>query len=167
MGLPAPAALAAAHPARLASRVSADGPLILKPHRGYHGVGVGVVSQPDELPGAAAYPEVVFAQEYLAHAERDLKVFVIGEEVFGVRKAFAEDSFLQAGRPTPVPPEVESLARRCGEAFGLELFGLDVAEDPERGPLIIDLNYFPGYRGVPNAARRLASYILRSLDARA
>jgi ribosomal protein S6--L-glutamate ligase len=104
---------------------------------------------------------VVLAQDYLARARLDLKVFVIGDEVFGVRKAFAGDSFLRAGEPTELSPEIEDIARRCGQAFGLELYGLDIAEDPERGLQIIDVNYFPGYRGVPDAARRIADYITR------
>ena len=56
-------------------------------------------------------------------------------------------------------PEIEQIARRCGAAFGLEMYGLDVAEDPQAGPRVIDVNYFPGYRGVPHAARRVADYI--------
>jgi ribosomal protein S6--L-glutamate ligase len=62
-----------------------------------------------------------------------------------------------------VSSEIEAIARRCGSAFGLELFGLDIAEDAPSGPCIIDLNYFPGYRGVPNAARRLTDHIVRTL----
>jgi ribosomal protein S6--L-glutamate ligase len=161
-GLPAPRSLAAAQPAQLAGQLAR--PLILKPHRGYHGAGVAVAHARDELPAASAYPEVVFAQDYLADARLDLKVFVIGEQVFGVRKAFAGDSFLRAGEPTPLTPEIEDIARRCGQAFGLELYGLDIAEDPERGPRIIDVNYFPGYRGVPDAALKIADYVAGVVD---
>ena len=161
-GLPAPRSLAAALPTQLSSHLLE--PLILKPHRGYHGAGVAVVTVPDDLPGPEAYPEVVFAQAYLAEARLDLKVFVIGDEVFGVRKAFAGDSFLRAGEPTRLSPEIEDMARRCGQAFGLGLYGLDVAEDAERGPQIIDVNYFPGYRGVPDAARKIANHIAGVVD---
>jgi len=157
-GLPAPRSLVAAEPAQLEAHL---GPLVLKPHRGYHGTGVAVATRPEDLPAPEAYPEAVFAQEYLANARLDLKVFVIGDEVFGVRKAFAGDSFLRAGEPTPLTPEIEDIACRCGQAFGLELYGLDIAEDPERGPRIIDVNYFPGYRGVHDAARKIADYIGR------
>lgn len=116
---------------------------------------------PEALLGEAIYPDVVFAQRYLSHARRDLKVFGIGEKFFGVRKAFGADSFLRAGEPARLSPEVEDLARGCGRAFGLELYGLDLAEE-EDGPYVIDVNYFPGYRGVPDAGRHLAEYILRA-----
>jgi ribosomal protein S6--L-glutamate ligase len=157
-GIPAPRALVAARADQLAADV-ANGPLVLKPHRGYHGAGVKVADTPATLPPADAYPDLVFAQDYLAGARTDLKVFVIGDEVFGVRKAFGPDSFLQAGEPARLSAEVERIARRCGEAFGLELYGLDLAED-ESGLYVVDVNYFPGYRGVPDAAARLARYIL-------
>jgi ribosomal protein S6--L-glutamate ligase len=158
-GIPTPRSLAARRTDQLANCVDASHPLILKPHRGYHGAGVAVAYHASELPASDVYPEVVFAQEYLADARRDLKVFAIGEEVFGVRKAFAPDSYLRDGEPAPLSKEIEQIARRCGAAFGLELYGLDVAEDPRAGPRVIDVNYFPGYRGVPGAARRVADYI--------
>jgi hypothetical protein len=35
---------------------------------------------------------------------------------------------------------------------------LDVIESPQ-GPYVVDVNYFPGYKGVPNAAAMIADYI--------
>ncbi len=160
-GLPAPHAYAATNPNQLVP-VLTHQPLIFKPYRGYHGVGVNVTHTPAELPKASQYPEVVFAQNYLAKARVDLKVFAIGDEVFGVRKAFSAQSYRASGLPVALSPRVEDLARRCGVAFGLELYGLDIAETDE-GEAIIDVNYFPGYRGVPGAARRLTDYILKTI----
>lgn len=160
-GLPAPRAYAAAHPAQLSAALAGRG-LIFKPYRGYHGAGVTVARAPAELPAASRYPEVVFAQAYLAEARVDLKVFVIGDDVFGVRKPFSANSYQRSGVPVSLSPRVKDLARRCGAAFGLKLYGLDVAETAE-GEVIIDVNYFPGYRGVPDAARRLTEYLLTTL----
>jgi ribosomal protein S6--L-glutamate ligase len=162
-GIPAPRSLAVRRPDELAESFHGGRALILKPHRGYHGAGVAVAERPSELPATDVYPEVVFAQDYLADARRDLKIFAIGEEVFGVRKGFGPDSYLRAGEPTALSPQIEQIARRCGAAFGLELYGLDVAEAPELGPRVIDVNYFPGYRGVPRAAERMAEYIARAV----
>jgi ribosomal protein S6--L-glutamate ligase len=158
--IPTPRSLAASRPAQLALQLSA-GPLIFKAHRGYHGVGLAVADHAQAVPADDAYADVVFAQTYLRGARTDLKVFVIGDEVFGVRKPFAAGSFLRDGEPSPISPDIEQIAHRCGKAFGLELYGLDVAETAE-GPSVVDLNYFPGYRGVPEAARRLADYIVKA-----
>lgn len=160
-GLPAPRSVAGATPAQIAASFD-QGAIIFKPYRGYHGVGIAVADEGAPLPAPADYPDVVFAQEYLGAARKDLKVFVIGEHVFGVRKEFSADSFLRAGVPADLSPEVDDIVRRCGKAFGLELYGLDIAED-ERGAFIIDVNYLPGYRGIPDASRLLAEHINSAL----
>jgi ribosomal protein S6--L-glutamate ligase len=156
-GVPTPPSLVAGRPAQLAPRL-AGGPLIFKPYRGHYGVGIAVVDTPDAIPQPEAYPDVVFAQKYLARARTDLKVFAIGDEVFGVRKPFAAGSFLRAGEPTPLSPEAQEIARRCGKALGLQLYGVDIVEDAD-GVSVVDVNAFPGYRGVPAAAEKLAAYI--------
>lgn len=160
-GLPAPRSVAGVTPAQIAASFEHE-PVIFKPYRGYHGVGIAVVHPDGPLPAPTDYPDIVFAQEYLGVARKDLKVFVIGEHVFGVRKEFSADSYLQAGVPTALSPEIDDIVRRCGKAFGLELYGLDIAED-ERGPFIIDVNYLPGYRGIPEASRLLAEHMLSAL----
>lgn len=157
-GIPTPPSFAASCPTQLSGSF-ANRPLILKPHRGYHGVGLSIAECPSGLPSEEAYTDMVFAQEYFADARKDLKVFAIGEEIFGVRKPFSKDSFLKAGELTELSPEIEGIARRCGKAFGLELYGLDIAEDGDTA-YVVDVNYFPGYRGVPEAARRLTEYII-------
>jgi ribosomal protein S6--L-glutamate ligase len=100
----------------------------------------------------------VLVQEHVRGCGEDLKVYVAGEEVFAVRKPFSADSFTRPGRPVPVTPEVREMALRCGAACGLGLYGLDVIESPD-GPVVVDLNYFPGYKGVPGVAALLADYI--------
>ena len=50
------------------------------------------------------------------------------------------------------------MALKTGEACGLALFGLDIIESP-RGPYVVDVNYFPGYKGVPDVAPLIADCI--------
>jgi len=134
--------------------------LILKPYRGFHGAGIHRARNPRELGEIPAAPEPRLVQEYVPGAGEDLKVYVIGEEVFATRKPFASNSFLRPGRPCAVTADVREIARRCGRIFGLGLYGLDIIESPD-GPVVVDVNYFPGYKGVPNAPARLADYIER------
>jgi ribosomal protein S6--L-glutamate ligase len=100
----------------------------------------------------------VIVQEHVPGTGEDLKVYVVGDQVFAVRKPFSELSFTVPGRPVPVTPEVRDIALRCGEAMGLGLYGLDIIESPD-GPFVVDVNYFPGYKGVPGAAAAIAEYI--------
>jgi ribosomal protein S6--L-glutamate ligase len=133
-------------------------PLIIKPYRGHRGAGIHIVRNPRQLAAVPPPAQPVLIQEYIQGSGEDLKVYVVGEAVFAVRKPFSATSFTQPGRPCPVSAEVLDIARRCGQAFGLGLYGLDVIESVD-GPLVVDLNYFPGYKGVPNVAPLIAQYI--------
>lgn len=145
---------------RLLEPVIRERPLIVKPYLGHRGAGLHIVRTPDELARVPAPAAPVLVQELVPGGGEDLKVYVVGDEVFAVRKPFAPDSFTVPGRPAPVSADVRDIARRCGQAFGLGLYGLDVIESPD-GPFVVDLNTFPGYKGVPDAAPRIADYIAR------
>ena len=97
-------------------------------------------------------------QEFLEGTGEDLRLYVAGEQVFAIRKPFSATSYSVPGRSCPVTSEERDLALRCGRAFGLGLFGLDLIETP-RGPSVVDVNCFPGYKGAPNAAEAVADYI--------
>jgi ribosomal protein S6--L-glutamate ligase len=133
-------------------------PLIIKPYRGHRGAGISVVHNPDELAAVPPPETPVLIQEFIQGSGEDLKVYVVGEEVFAVRKEFSAMSFTQAGRPSQVSPKMRDIALRCGQVFGLGLYGLDIIESPT-GPVVVDLNYFPGYKGVPRVAPIIADYI--------
>jgi glutathione synthase/RimK-type ligase-like ATP-grasp enzyme len=62
------------------------------------------------------------------------------------------------GEPRTISPEVRDICLRCGELFDLELYGVDLIET-EESPFVIEINCFPGYKGVPEADRLLAEYI--------
>jgi ribosomal protein S6--L-glutamate ligase len=135
-----------------------DTPLILKPYQGHRGMGIRVIRDPRELARLPAPTTPMLAQEYIAGDGEDLKIYVVGEEVFAVRKRFSSTSFADSGKPCSISDDWCEIARRCGRAFGLGLYGLDVVEGPQ-GPVVVDLNYFPGYKGIPNIASLLADHI--------
>ena len=164
-GVPVPATWVTAD-IDLAREASERGPLVVKPVRGHRGVGVVVVRGPDDLVALDVVPDTpLIVQEHVSGPGEDLKVYVAGEHVSAVRKPFAPDSFTRPGRPVPISDEVRTIALRAGEALGLGLYGLDVIESPA-GPVVVDVNYFPGYKGVPGAAAHIASYIEAYADGR-
>ena len=140
--------------------VAATTPLIVKPYLGHRGIGIHVVRTPADLGLLEAGETPVVVQEYFEGAGEDVKVYVVGEDVFAVRKPFSPTSFTVAGRPCEVSSELREIALGAGRALGLGLYGLDVVEAPH-GPVVVDVNYFPGYKGVPGAAACIASYIER------
>jgi inositol-1,3,4-trisphosphate 5/6-kinase/inositol-tetrakisphosphate 1-kinase len=64
---------------------------------------------------------------------------------------------------TPVAvDEVKPIVGALKDAFGLELFGFDIlrrSQDTEW--LVVDVNYFPSYKEVPNFPSLLARYLSR------
>jgi ribosomal protein S6--L-glutamate ligase len=97
-------------------------------------------------------------QDLIEGPGEDLKVYVVGDRVWAVRKRFSPTSFSVPGRPVPVTREVEDIALCAAAATGLGLFGLDIIEGTD-GPVVVDTNYFPGYKGCVGVADLMAAYI--------
>lgn len=136
----------------------AAGPLIFKPYRGTRGEGVHVLRQPEDLE-ALPTGELLLAQRFHAPDGPDHKLFRIGDEVFGIRRIWPIRTYEdKLGEPFEPTPELRDIALRCGEAFGIDLYGLDVVMS-EGQPYVVDLNKFGSYMGVPDGPRRLADYI--------
>jgi ribosomal protein S6--L-glutamate ligase len=145
---------------RLLRPIVRETPLVVKPYLGHRGVGVHVVRTALDLSRIPAPDGAFIAQEYVEGDGEDVKLYVVGDEVFCVRKPFSPESFTVPGVPAPVGSELREIARRAGRALGLGLYGLDVIEGPD-GPVVVDTNYFPGYKGVPGAGASIASYVER------
>jgi len=145
---------------RLLRPVVEQRPILIKPYLGHRGSGLHLVRDPRELDSLPAPETPVLVQEYIEGTGEDLKVYVVGDEVFAVRKKFSPASFTESGRPCSVTPEIEMIALRCGQALGVGLYGLDIIES-KNGPRVVDVNTFPGYKGVPQIAPKIASYIER------
>jgi len=153
-GIPTPRSWVTSDPRLLRAMVE-EHPVIMKPYNGGRGIGVRVVHDAHELAKTPRPTNPVVIQEYIRHGE-ELKVYVIGEEVFGMRtRSWSRDG---RRRPCAISREVREIALRCGRVFDLGLYGLDVIDSVD-GPLVIDLNYFPSYQGVPHAAGLIADYI--------
>lgn len=134
------------------------GPIIVKPHMGWRGEGIRIVCKPEEIDSLPRFTSPPLVQEYIQNDGEDLRLYVAGEEVFGIRKRFSSTSFARDGEPVAVSPELRRIALSCGRAFGLRLYGLDIIEGAD-GPKVVDVNYFPGYKGVPGAADAVSDCI--------
>jgi ribosomal protein S6--L-glutamate ligase len=162
-GLPMPLTYAAARPELLAEIPDSEFPLVVKPANGSSGRAVLLLSSPDQL--ARIRPELagegmLIAQPYVPNSGVDLKVYCVGGELYATERA----SPLHPGRPVrerrvPLSAEVAGIAAEVGAVYGLDLYGLDVLLGPE-GPVVVDVNDFPSFRQVPDAAARVARAIL-------
>lgn len=141
----------------LLSSIAADRPLIIKPYLGRRNEGIVVVQNPAELAHMAPPLEPMLAQEYVRGYREEIKVTVIGEQVFAVHKVPGAGGE-SIRTPYPVSNEIRSVALRCGRVFGAGLYGMDMLLC-DAGPVVIDIDYFPSYKGVLNAAPLIAEYI--------
>jgi ribosomal protein S6--L-glutamate ligase len=133
-------------------------PLIIKPHMGHRGAGLYLCQAPEDIEKIPPPQTPMIIQEAISGSGEDLKIYVVGDQVFGVKKTFSETSFTVAGRHVQITEEVRHISLKVGEVCGLGLYGLDIIES-DRGPFVVDVNYFPGYKGVPKAGPMIADYI--------
>jgi ribosomal protein S6--L-glutamate ligase len=157
-GVPVPDSYVAHNPIMLAPLLE-DGPLVVKPYMGSMGHGVHVVWEADALDDISTHGELVFAQRYQKPEGRDHKIYVIGGQVFGVKRIWPARTYEEKmGEAFSITPDVREIALQCGRAFGVELYGLDIIWSNGK-PYVVDISSFPGFKGVPNAALRIADYI--------
>lgn len=152
----------------LADSITSDAyPLILKPIFGDNCRGLEVVPASEQMK-AIDWPEpVALTQSYHQTDGYDLKLYGIGNEVWAIRKPSPFNA-RPKGEPDksgllPLTPELEALGRKCGQIFGLELYGVDCIMTGS-SPQVIEINDFPNYTSVPGADERLAEYVIRRAE---
>ena len=157
-------------------------PLVIKPYRGRRGEGIEIcqdethydnlvkkraadVSTADDdggEDGTALGDRLIYAQEYEEHEPFDYKAYAIGDFVHAIKRIFpATTKEEKEGTPVGDDPELNDLVRRCGKLFGLQLYGVDLVKGP-KGYSVIEVNCFPGYKGVPKGGSRISEFILEN-----
>jgi ribosomal protein S6--L-glutamate ligase len=157
-GVPTPETFVTAHVGALSPLLD-EGPLAVKPYRGTNGAGLHVVWDSDQLDDLAPNRGVIFAQRYRKPDGRDRKIYVIGGQVFGVKRIWPARTYEEKlGEPFTITNELQRIALACGRALGIQMYGLDVIFSDDK-PYVVDISSFPGFKGVPDAGLRLADYI--------
>ena len=140
-------------------------PVIVKSRRSRRGDLVRVVRASAELHCLAAEwgNEPVIVQPVVRHDGWDHKLWSVGHRLHAVRRSTAVGPHAR-GLDIPVFPEqlpdgVDDLAHAVAAAFGLELYGVDVLMT-DVGPVVVDVNPFPGFRGVPDAGQAIAEHVI-------
>ena len=161
--VPVPQSWMTVDPMSLQSQLSA-GPLILKDPRGSQGRGLEIVHDRDGLAGLPVGTPWL-AMRYHRPEGEDLKLYRIGDEVFGVERIFPARTYAQKlGRPYAVSAELRDIVLRCGDAFGISVYGVDVVRSRGRH-WVVDMSSFPGFKGVPAAGRRIVDHVVSHRDA--
>ena len=161
-GLPTPLTYFVAQPQLLKQIPIEDYPLVVKPTNGSSCRGIYRVDSPADLETlniVEANAHFFLAQQYIENNGFDIKLYVVGTEVFAVAKRSPLHPEVEVKkRLIPVTTELRNLALNVGKIFKLDIYGLDVVETP-RGPIIVDINDFPSFGHVPHAISLVSSHI--------
>ena len=139
-------------------------PQIIKSYYSHRGDLVDKVDSIDQLEMLAPEwsQEPIVLQEFAAGDGWDIKMWVIDQQIFAARRrtplepgASKEDFPIS---PEELPSEWAHIAKEIGRVFNMRLFGIDLLMT-ERGPIIVDVNGFPGFRGVPGADSALVALV--------
>jgi ribosomal protein S6--L-glutamate ligase len=164
-GVPAPRTWNPGLLRHLAAQSGLVFPLIVKSRHSRRG---DLVTRVDSAATLAALlpewgDEPVVAQEFLPGDGWDVKLWVTGDKLFGARRRTPLEP--GASREThpiaELPAEWVRILERIGSLFDLVLFGVDLLIT-DGGPMVIDVNAFPGFRGVPGAVDALVELVERA-----
>jgi ribosomal protein S6--L-glutamate ligase len=141
-------------------------PLIIKSRYSHRGDLVGKIDAVAELQALATQwsEEPVVLQAFAASDGWDIKLWVIDQHVFAARRRTP----LESGAPkedipltgSDLPGAWVRIALEIGRVFDMRLYGVDLLIS-EQGPVIVDVNAFPGFRGVPGADDALVNLVER------
>lgn len=134
--------------------------VVVKAVDGRLGRGAGVIGvEAATWPADAPFPGPYLVQDRVAHDGWDRKVYVAGRACRGLLKPWPHRESA-AQRPFAPEPMLGELALAVGRVLGLEIYGVDFVVG-KTGPLIVDVNGFPGFKGIPEAARLIVEHLLR------
>lgn len=163
-GVPCAPTVLAADVSNLAGLPDEWFPLILKATYGDNSQGLRLIRRREDLTDVRWSDDLVLAQHYLPNDGFDLKLYVCGRSVFATRKPSPFNGNSDA-RPQSLQPDayMKELALRCGEVFGLEIYGVDTIETGV-GLSVIEVNEFPNFSGLPLAADCIVDHVLSRLE---
>ena len=144
-------------------------PLIIKSYYSHRGDLVDKLHNLEQLQSLAGEwsQEPVVLQEFAAGDGWDIKLWIIDQQIFAARRrtpleanASKEDFPISSHE---LPTDWAHIALEIGRVFNLRLYGVDLLMT-ERGPVIVDVNSFPGFRGVPGSVEALVALVERMLE---
>jgi len=148
-------------------------PLMIKSRYSHRGDLVAKVHDVEQLQALAGQwrHEPFILQEFVRGDGWDIKLWVIDRQIFAARRRTPLDANApQEDVPMPIetlPSDWRSVTLEIGRIFDLRLYGVDLlVTEQGQGPLVVDVNSFPGYRGVADAASALIALVERLLEER-
>ncbi|MCB9844829.1 MAG: lysine biosynthesis protein LysX [Phycisphaeraceae bacterium] len=159
-GVPTPRTIVAVEPESALRAIESMGyPVVLKPTVGSWGRLLARINDRDAAEAllehkctlGGPHHGVFYIQEYVEKPQRDLRVFVAGEEVLcGIVRSSEHwiTNTARGGRAArlDITPEIAAICRGAARAVGGGVLAIDLLECPRRGPLVGEVNHTMEFR---------------------
>lgn len=117
---------------------------------------------------------VIYLQAFLSHPGYDLRLLVIGDEIYAVKRASGTDwrtNLSRGATAIPYEPSEEerAMALQAARAIGGEIVGVDLLPSISGEVYVLELNAVPGWRGTGRAlqvdvGRKVVEYVVGRLE---
>ena len=152
------------------------GDIVVKPIFGSRGIGATRVNDSEVAStifrAITFYHDVIYLQEFVRHGFSDIRAFVVDDHVVAAMRRVANSwktNYSQGAHPEPISLDktLEDMALKSARLIECKIAGVDILESP-RGPLIVEVNSQPGWRGLQsitriNIAEKIIDFILSEL----
>ena len=154
------------------------GDVVVKPLFGSLGAGITRLTDGDiayrVFRALESTQSVFYIQEYIPHGNKDIRAFVIGDEVVASMKRVGagwKTNISSGAAPEPYEASDEEVetSLKAAETLGLEYTGVDLMRSEDDGTLYtLEVNSTPGWEGLQKVttvdiAERLVEYVLEQL----
>ena len=149
------------------------GDVIIKPLFGSKGIGISRLNDrgfaENVILTLGQLNEVFYLQEFIEHYNRDIRIFVIGNEAIAGMYRVSDNwkTNVYAGaevKPLELTSELKELAVKSAQVTKTEIAGVDILES-EEGYYVIEVNSIPGFTALQkvidiNIPEKIISYFL-------
>ncbi|MBD3259235.1 RimK family alpha-L-glutamate ligase [Candidatus Woesearchaeota archaeon] len=148
-------------------------PLVFKTIQGSEGFGISKINNDgdakDWAQTFAGFHAPIYIQEFIDHGGEDYRILIVGDKIAAAIKRISKNknwktNISQGNVAVPFKPsnELKELAFKCTDAVKTDICGVDIAVDQEKGPMVIELNQFAGFKGTEKATKKnIAREIIR------
>jgi [lysine-biosynthesis-protein LysW]---L-2-aminoadipate ligase len=154
-------------------------PAVLKPVAGSWGRLLGKVNSPTAARAllehkrqlGSYHHSMFYIQEYIEKPGRDLRIFIVGDDIVAGSYRSAEHWVTNVARgavskPCPITPEIADISMRAARAIGVEIAGVDLVETND-GMKVIEVNGGAEFKGLMSTtdcdiAQHIVDYVVNS-----
>lgn len=151
------------------------GDVVIKPLFGSEGRGITRVSDKDLALRAFKMLQqlgaVIYLQQFIEHEGYDIRVLVIGDRLFAMRRRNPHDWRTNVSRgattePLEISAELAALARRATDAIGAVIAGVDLLFGRDGKCYVLEVNAVPGWKALARTCQTDIAQAVLDLAAR-